>query len=172
MSTTNEPLTKIEGNVHPITGSDINICLFDRFCKGNSSSDIAYWRRINNIPKLNSVVNSHVQEQLHLRFDKNKSFVNMMKLANHIFLFRSIINYYNIKKNSLLLKKLQQQIHLPITFDGRAIYEINSEDDLMKKWWSENVEDCSSDNQGLLSDNKPLSPYISSHASSLSNSET
>ena len=95
-----------------------------------------------------------------------------MKLANHIFLFRSIINYYNIKKNSLLLKKLQQQIHLPITFDGRAIYEINSEDDLMKKWWSENVEDCSSDNQGLLSDNKPLSPYISSHASSLSNSET
>ena len=57
----------------------------------------------------------------------------MMKPANHIFLFRSIINYYNIKKNSLLLKKLQQQIHLPITFDGRAIYEINSEDDLMKK---------------------------------------
>ena len=78
-------------------------------------------------------MNSQVQEQLHLRFDKNKSFLNMMKPANHIFLFRSIINYYNIKKNSLLLKKLQQQIHLPITFDGRAIYEINSEDDLMKK---------------------------------------
>ena len=28
MSTTNEPLTKIEGNVHPITGSDL--CLSDR----------------------------------------------------------------------------------------------------------------------------------------------
>ena len=28
MSTTNEPLTKLEGNVHPITGSDL--CLSDR----------------------------------------------------------------------------------------------------------------------------------------------
>ena len=96
----------------------------------------------------------------------------MMKPGNHRFLFRSIINYYNIKKNSLLLKKLQQQIPLPITFDGRAIYEINSEDDLMKKSSSKNVEECSSDNQELLSDKEPLSPYISSHGSSLSNSET
>ena len=98
MSSTNEPLSKIERNVHPITGSDIHLCLFDRFHEGNSSSDIEYLRRINNIPQLNSVVNSQVQEQLHLRFDKNKSFLNMMKPANHIFLFRSIINYYNIKK--------------------------------------------------------------------------
>ena len=98
MSSTNEPLTKIEGNVHPITGSDIHLCLCDRFHEGNSSSHIEYLRRINNIPQLNSVVNSQVQEQLHLRFDKNKSFLNMMKPANHIFLFRSIINYYNIKK--------------------------------------------------------------------------
>ena len=87
MSTTNEPLTKIEGNVHPITGSDVHLCLFDRLHEGNSSSDIEYLRRINNIPQLNSVANSQVQEQLHLRFDKNKSFLNMMKPANHIFLF-------------------------------------------------------------------------------------
>ena len=94
----------------------------------------------------------------------------MMKPANHIFLFRSIINYYNIKKNSLLLTKLQQQIPLPITFDiyGRAIYEINSEDGLMKKSSSENVEDCSSENQGPLSDEES---YISSYESSLSNRE-
>ena len=162
MSTTNKPLKEIEGNVHPITGSDIHLCLFDRFHEGNSSSDIEYLRRINNIPQLNSVVNSQVQEQLHLRFDKNKSFLNMMKPANHIFLFRSIINYYNIKQNSLLLKKLQQQIPLPITFDiyGRAIYERNSEDGLMKKSSGEKVEDCSSENQGPLSDEEPLSPCI------------
>ena len=98
MSFTNEPLTKIEGNVHPITGSDIHLCLFGRLHEGNSSSDIEYLRRINNIPQLNSVVNSQVQEQLHLRFEKNKNFLNMMKTANHIFLFQSIINYYNIKK--------------------------------------------------------------------------
>ena len=88
--TTNEPLKKIEGYVHPITGSDV-LCLFDRIHKGNSSSDIEYLRRRNYIPQLNSV-NSQVQEQLDLRFDKNKSFLNMMKPANHIFLFRSLIN--------------------------------------------------------------------------------
>ena len=60
MSSTNEPLTKIEGNVHPITGSDIHIYLFDRFHEKNSSSDIEYLHRINNIPQLNSVVNSQV----------------------------------------------------------------------------------------------------------------
>ena len=98
MSTTNEPLNKIEGNVHPITGSNIHLCLFDRFHEGSSSSDIEYLRRINNIPQLNSVVNSQVQEQLHLHFGKNKSFLNVMKLANHIFLFRSIIHYYNKAK--------------------------------------------------------------------------
>ena len=41
----------------------------------------------------------------------------------------------------------------------------------MKKSSSENVEDCSHDNQGPLSDEEPLYPYISSYASSLSNSE-
>ena len=174
MSSTNKPLTEVEGNVHPITGSDIHLCLFDRFHEGNSSSDIEYLRRINNIPQLNGVVNCQVQEQLHLRFDKNKSFLNMMKPANHISLFRSNINYYNIKKNSLLLKKLQQQIPLPITFDiyGRAIYEITRDDGLMKESSSENVEDCSFENQGALSYEKLLSPCISSYASSLSDSES
>ena len=88
----------------------------------------------------------------------------MMKPANHIFLLRFIINYYNIKKNSLLLKNLQQQIPLPITFDiyGRAIYKINSEDGLMKESPSDNVEDCSFENQGPLCYKEPLPPYISS----------
>ena len=97
----------------------------------------------------------------------------MMKPANHIFLLRSIINYYNIKKNSLLLKKLQQQIPLPITFDiyGRAIYKKNSEDGLMKESPSDNIEDCSFENQRPLCYKEPLSPYISSYASSLSNIE-
>ena len=48
---------------------------------------------------------------------------------------------------------------------------MNSEDDLMKKSSSENVEDCSSEKQGPLSDNEPLSPYILLYASSLTNSE-
>ena len=98
----------------------------------------------------------------------------MMKPANHIFLFRFIINNYNIKKNPLLLKKLQQQIPLPITFDiyGRAIYERNREDGLMKEPSSENVEDYCFENQGPLSYKEPLSPYISSYRSSLSDSDS
>ena len=87
MSSTNEPLTKIEGNVNPITGSDTHLGIFDRFYEESSSSGIEYLRRINNIPQLNSAVNSQIQEQLHLHFDKNKSFLNMNKPANHIFLF-------------------------------------------------------------------------------------
>ena len=98
----------------------------------------------------------------------------MMKPANHVFLFRSIINYYNIKKNPLLLKKLQQQSPLPITFDiyGRAIYEKNSEDGLMKESSSENVGDCCFENQGPLSYKEPLSLYSSSYTSSLRDSES
>ena len=42
MLNTNEPLKKIEANVHPITGSDILLYLFDRFHEGNSFSDIEY----------------------------------------------------------------------------------------------------------------------------------
>ena len=48
---------------------------------------------------------------------------------------------------------------------------MNSEDDLMKKSSSENAEDCSSEKQGPLSNKEPLSPHISSYASSLTNSE-
>ena len=98
----------------------------------------------------------------------------MMKPANHILLFQSIINYYNIKKNPLLLKKLQQQIPLPITFDiyRRAIYERNSEDGLMEESSSENVEDCCFEKQEPLSYKEPLSPYISSYTSSLSNCDS
>ena len=73
-----------------------------------------------------------------------------------------------------MLKKLQQQIPLPITSDiyGRAIFEINSDDSLMKESSSENIEGCSSENQGPLSYKEPLSPYISSYTSSLTNSES
>ena len=49
MSSTNEPLTEVEGNVHPITGNESSL--------------------------LNSVVNIQVQEQLHLRFDKIRAFL-------------------------------------------------------------------------------------------------
>ena len=75
MLSTNEPLTEVEGNVHPITGSDIHLCPLDRFYEGNSPSDIEFLRRINNIPQLNNVVNIQIQEQLHLRFDKIRAFL-------------------------------------------------------------------------------------------------
>ena len=44
---------------------------------------------------------------------------------------------------------------------GRAICEINSKDGLMKKSSSENVKDCSSDNQEPLSDEEDDEAVIS-----------
>ena len=129
-----------------------NLCVFDRFHEGNSSSDIEYLRRINNIPQLNSVVNSQVQEELNLHFGKNKSFLNMMKPANHIFLFRSIINYYNKEETTTT----NSFTHYAWCIWKSYLRKMNSEDDLMKKSSSENVEDCSSEKQGPLSDKEPL----------------
>ena len=49
----------------------------------------------------------------------------MMAPINHIYLFRSIIDYHDSNKNSNFMKSLQQKIHFPVTFDtlGRLQYE-------------------------------------------------
>ena len=69
--------------------------------------------------------NSEVEEQLRLKFDSNKNFLNMMTPINHIYLFRSIIDYHNNNKNSNFMKSLQQKTRFPVTFDalGRLQFE-------------------------------------------------
>ena len=48
-----------------------------------------------------------------------------MTPINHIYLFRSIIDYHSNNKNSNFMKSLQQKIHFPVTLDalGRLQFE-------------------------------------------------
>ena len=89
---------------HPVTGSEYRFCLFDRFHEGNTSLETEVLRRVTNINELNGIVNTQVEEQLHLKFRKFKYFLNMMQ---PIFLFRSILSHYNGYQNNHILKKFQ-----------------------------------------------------------------
>ena len=73
--------------VHPVTGTDIRLCLFDIFHESNTSSEIESLRKIWCVLELNRMFNSKVEEQPHLKFDSNKKFLYMMTPINHIYLF-------------------------------------------------------------------------------------
>ena len=82
-------------DVHLVAGSDIHLCLFGKFHERNSSSEIEVLRPIGNIPELNSLFNSEIEGQFHLKFDNDKKFLNMMIPIAHIYLYRSILNHPN-----------------------------------------------------------------------------
>ena len=111
--------------VHSVTGTDTRTCLFESFHEGNISLEIESLRKIGCVLDFYGMFNCEVEEQLHLKFDSNKNFLNMMTPINHIHLFRSIIDYHNNNKNSNFMKSLQQKIHFPVTFDtlGRLRFE-------------------------------------------------
>ena len=102
---------------HPVTGSGNRFCLFDRFHEGNTSLETEVLRRVTNIDELNGIVNTQVEEQLHLKFRKFKHFLNMMQPVSHIFLFRSILSHYNDHQNDHILKKFQLNQN-QISFDS------------------------------------------------------
>ena len=85
-----------------------------------SSSEIESLRKAGCVHELNGMFNSKVEEQLYLKLDSNKKFLNMMTPINHIYLFRSIINYHNSNKNSNFLKSLRQKKN---TFSSYFRYE-------------------------------------------------
>ena len=103
--------------------------MFDRFHEGNSntSSEIESFKKIGCVLELNGMFNSEVEEQLHLKFDSNKKLLNMTTPINHIYLFRSIIDYHNNnKKNSNFMKPLQQKTHFPVTFDALRRFQFET----------------------------------------------
>ena len=65
-------------DVHLVTGSNIHLFLFGKLHERNSSSEIEALRRIGNIPELNSLFNSEIEGQFHLKFDSDKKFLSMM----------------------------------------------------------------------------------------------
>ena len=87
--------TNFKKDAHPVTGSDIHLCLFDKFHERNSSSEIEALGQIGNVPELNSLFNSEIKEQPHLKLDSDKKFLNMMTSITHIHLSRSLLNHHN-----------------------------------------------------------------------------
>ena len=71
--------TCTERNTHPVSGRDVHLCLFDKFHERNTTSKIEVLRRIGNITELNGKFNSEIEEQLQLKFDNDKIFLNMMQ---------------------------------------------------------------------------------------------
>ena len=69
--------TCTESNTHPVTGSDVHLCLFDKFHERNTTSKTEVLRRIGNITELNRKFNSEFEKQIHLKFENDKKFLNM-----------------------------------------------------------------------------------------------
>ena len=67
--------TCTESNIYPVTGSNVHLCLFDKFHERNATSKIEALRHIGNITELNEKFNSEVEEQLYLKFDIDKKFL-------------------------------------------------------------------------------------------------
>ena len=105
-------------SLHPITNSDVHLCLFDRFHENNTSSEIETLRKIGYVLELKGMFNSQVEEQLHLQFDSNKKFLNMMTPVIHIYLFRSILDHHNFNKSKTVTNLLQQKTRFKLIFDS------------------------------------------------------
>ena len=57
--------TCTESNTHAVTGSDVHLCLFNKFHERNTTSKTEVLRRIGNITELNGKFNSEIEGQLH-----------------------------------------------------------------------------------------------------------
>ena len=142
--------TCTESNTHLVSGSDVHLCLFDKFHERNTTSKIEVLRRIGNITELNGKFNSEIEEQLHLKFDNDKIFLNMMRPTTHIYLFRSIINHHNNRLNKKCLRDFEKRLQFPVTRNdfGSLVYLIPScskdqselEKTIIKS--DENLEQC------------------------------
>ena len=70
-------------DVHPVTGSNYHLCLFDRFDEANTTSEKEILRRITLFKELNGLVNTQRDEQLHAAYRYSSRFLNNTKPVNH-----------------------------------------------------------------------------------------
>ena len=120
--------TCTESNTHTVTGSDVHLFLFDIFHERNTMSKTEALIRIGYIPESNGKFNSEIEEQLHLKFDNDKKFLNMMQPATHIYLFRSIINHHNNRLIEKCLRDFGKRLQFPVKRNdlGSLVYVIPS----------------------------------------------
>ena len=97
--------------------------MFDRFHESNTSSEVESLRRITCVKELSGKINSETVEHLNGSYNKNRHFLNQMKPINHIFLFRSIIDYSEAKTIKFFHER-EANTGLEADFDkyGRAIF--------------------------------------------------
>ena len=118
--------TCTESVTHPVTGSHVHLCLFDKFHEQNTTSKIEVLRRIGNISELNGKFNSEIQEQFHLKFHNNKKFLNIIQPATHIYLFRLIINHHDNQLTEKCLEDFRKRLQFPVKCNdlGSLVYAI------------------------------------------------
>ena len=93
---------------------------------------------------MNRKFNSEIEEQLHLKFDNEKNFLNMMQPTIHIYLFRSIINHHNNRLNKKCLRDFEKRLQFPVKRNdlGSLVYLIPSTA-IIKG--DENLQQCQSE---------------------------
>ena len=115
----------ITTKIHPVTGSDQHLCLFDRLHERNAKKDEEALRRVRNVKELKGTLNTQKDEQLHLLYNHDTRYLNQMKPVNHIFLFRSNIDIHNERINRRQIDGLRAAFKHEIKVDenGRAVLD-------------------------------------------------
>ena len=78
-----------KGDLHPVSGTEQHLCLFDRLQERNARKEEEILRRVTNAKELKGKLNTKKDEQLHAAYNHDARYLNQMKPVNHIFLFRS-----------------------------------------------------------------------------------
>ncbi len=117
--------TETEEHGHPITGSNVHLSLFDRLHEKNVKKEDEVLRRVTHVKQLNRLINTQGQEQLNNVYNKDRHFLNSMKPVNHIFMFRSNIDFRNERINQKNLQEIQACTHHALGQDefGRVTIE-------------------------------------------------
>ncbi|MES9880904.1 MAG: hypothetical protein ABW185_08490 [Sedimenticola sp.] len=118
--------------VHPISGSDWHLCLFDRFHERNVKKEEEVMRRITHVKQLKGRLNSQKDEQLHAKYNHDMRYLNEMQPINHIFLFRCNIDVHNERVNHRMLEELKSNYGFDLTRDKNGCVLIDKDHRLQK----------------------------------------
>ena len=120
--------TPQNGNdVHPVTGSDSHLALFDRLHESNTKREVESLRRIACVKELFGKINSEAAEQLHGVYDLNMHFLNQMHPLTHIFMFRSLIDLSNENANFNRVLNIENATGLKVQFDTFGRMTVSSD---------------------------------------------
>ena len=120
--------TPQNGNdVHPVTGSDSHLALFDRLHESNIKREVESLRRIACVKELFGKINSEAAEQLHGVYDLNMHFLNQMHPLTHIFMFRSLIDLNNENANFNRVLNIENATGLKVQFDTFGRMTVSSD---------------------------------------------